>query len=154
MAHPSKEVMSQCKHHLDSFPRDLKIPSHPHICKGCQEGKMKSISFPLSKSRATKPFEKLHSDLKEFPINSYHKNKFSLVIVDDYSSHSWTINIKKKSDTLGEMKHFYTWVEVQYNAKITIWQIDGGGEFTSHQANQFFKEKGIKVQISVPEMHQ
>ncbi|KAL1684761.1 hypothetical protein GGG16DRAFT_16900, partial [Schizophyllum commune] len=51
-------------------------------CKGCAEGKMHARSFPSSEHRATKPFEKIHSDLKQFPTVSYHKYRYFMSFFD------------------------------------------------------------------------
>ena len=124
LGHPSDDVMRHFVKHTGSFPKDFKIPGRTSICKGCAEGKMKSSPFPPSQSRADKPFDLLHSDLKEFPTKSYHKFKYALVIFDDHSSHGWSINLKAKSDTLNSIKDFVKYVEVNHDIKIKSWRFD------------------------------
>ena len=34
-------------------------------------------------------FQLVHSDLKEFSIESYSKYKYIITFLDDYSSHAW-----------------------------------------------------------------
>ena len=67
--HPSKDVLRRAKE-LKNFPSDLRFPEHPRLCCGCAEGKLHSKSFPESISRARRPFDLVHSDLKEF--SNYH----------------------------------------------------------------------------------
>jgi len=88
LGHPSKDVL-KCAKELKDFPNDLVFPEHSPLCRGCAEGKMHSKSFPESDSQATKPFQLVHSDLKEFPIESYSKYKYIITFLDDYSSHAW-----------------------------------------------------------------
>ena len=48
---------------------------------------MPSKTFPPSGTRASKPFELIHSDLKSFPIESYRKYRYSIIFFDDFTSH-------------------------------------------------------------------
>jgi hypothetical protein len=98
LAHPSPEVMRKARKHLKNCPQ-VDIPKE-HICPGCAQGKMTNKTFPPTGTRATKPFEMIHADLKEFPIESYQKYKYSLVLYDDCTSHAWTVNMRTKDVTL------------------------------------------------------
>ena len=66
MGHPSKEVLRQALQNTKGFP-DIKFPWNDPICPGCAQGKMPQKAFPPSSSRASAPFIKIHSDLKQFP---------------------------------------------------------------------------------------
>jgi len=54
----------------------------------------------------------IHSDLKSFPIESYHKFKYTIVFYDDYTSRVWTTNLKTKDAALPATRHFPAMVEV------------------------------------------
>jgi len=71
LAHPSNDVMRQAGKYVKDFPK-VEIPTE-HFCPGCAQGKMPNKAFPPTETRATEPFELIHSDLKSFPIDSYHK---------------------------------------------------------------------------------
>jgi hypothetical protein len=75
LGHPSKQAIERMPEHILRFPRNLIIPKDIPICSGCAKGKMTSWSFPESSSRATRPFELIHSDLKKMPTLSYNKAK-------------------------------------------------------------------------------
>jgi Integrase core domain len=47
---------------------------------------MPASSHPPSATRAKAAFERIHSDLKSFPVESYHKYKYFLSFLDDFSS--------------------------------------------------------------------
>jgi len=123
------DVMRQAGKYLKDFPK-IKIPLE-HICPGCVQGKMPNKAFPPTETRATEPFELIHSDLKSFPINSYHKFQYAIILYDDYTSHAWTINLKTKDATLYATKHFLAMVETQYKTVVRGWMSDAGGEFKS-----------------------
>ena len=96
-AHPSKDVLAKAKEHTSGFPGKVEAPKDSPICRGCAQGKMHSKSFLPSKYRAKELFELIHSDLKSFPVDSYHKYKYYILYYDDNSSHAWTVNLRKKS---------------------------------------------------------
>ena len=78
LAHPSKEVLLKARKHLEDFP-EIEFPKEEHLCPGCAQGKMTNRSFPPSTRRASQPFELIHSNLKSFPIDSYHKFRYVIV---------------------------------------------------------------------------
>jgi len=71
LGHPSKDVQKQTQQHTAGLP-DVKIPCKMLICPGYALGKMSQQLFPSLGKQATQPLIKIHSDLKSFPIESYH----------------------------------------------------------------------------------
>jgi hypothetical protein len=76
LGHLSKDILSHSRDKTMGFPKGISFPKADPICPGCAKGKMPSKSFPTSESCATKPFKKIHSDLKSFSVVSYHKHKY------------------------------------------------------------------------------
>ena len=113
---------------------------------------MPSKAFPLSHTHAKALFELIHSDLKEVSTSSYHKYKYFVTFLDDYSSHAWIAFLKKKSDAFQAMQMFKTTVEQQYNAIIKHWRFDGGGEFTKFEKE--LQKMGILAEKSLPHEQQ
>jgi len=153
LAHPSKEVLQKAEKYVKGFPSGIQIP-HQHICPGCEQGKKANKSFPPSKTRATKPFQIIHSDLKSFPTESYHKYKYAIVFLDDYSSKAWTTNLRTKGAALPATKKFIAMVETQYKTNIIEWMSDAGGEYKSKAFLELLKDKGIRISQSIPYVHQ
>jgi len=148
MAHPSDKVLSHM--YDNTFGCDPIKVTKNDMCEGCIKGKMHSKSYPSSESRSTEPLELIHADLMEMPMVSYHKNKWCLVIVDDYSSHVTISALRSKSDTYEQMQHYVTMMENQYNTKIKRFRSDRGGEFKSHAFESYLKEKGILHESTAP----
>jgi hypothetical protein len=96
-AHPSMDVLRHASENTQGFPNIL-IPRENPICPRCAEGKMTKSSFPASDQWSTKPFDKVHMDLKSMPTRYYCRYNFSLILFDDCTSHGWTVNLKHKSD--------------------------------------------------------
>ena len=78
-AHPGKEALRRCRDNTQNFPKDLKIPDKTPLCQGCAEGKMSNKDYPLSDTCAAQPFNKIHTDLKELPVKSYHGYKYYIL---------------------------------------------------------------------------
>jgi len=64
------------------------LPVEP-ICPGCQLGKQPNHPFAANETRAMKPFELVHSDLKSFETESYHRSRYVIIFYDDYTSMGW-----------------------------------------------------------------
>jgi len=148
--HPSKEVLRKAQDHTKSFPKGVEYPQHTPLCQGCALGKMPAASYPQSDTRATKPFEKIHTDLKQFPVKSYYQNEYMITFVDDYTSHAWTFFLKKKSDGFNAFKDFNALVRTQHDKSIKTLMSDFGGEFKSDEFHEYLRTNGIKTMSSVP----
>ena len=144
--HPQDEVI-QRKNHLDGFPH-IPVPKRKQICSGCAKGKMRSKSFPESQSRASSPFDLIHSDLKEISMISYHKYKYFVTFIDDFSGHLWIGLLKKKSDTESSLKQFVALIKNKYGILPKKWRFDGGSEF--NKSEKYLKDLGIEIQKSLP----
>ena len=72
-------------------------------------------TFEDSTSCASKPFELIHSDLKELPVLSYHHYKWFVTFLDDFTSYGWIVLLRKKSDTATAINDFLAMACTQYN---------------------------------------
>jgi hypothetical protein len=148
--HPSNDVIKKAAAFTKNFPSKMIIPKEPCICKGCVEGKMTSASFPVSDTRAKRPFDLIHSDVKSFPIQSYHKFRYFVSFLDDYSSYCWIVCLKTKDEVFKTFKQFVTFAERQYNRKVKAVMSDFGREYKSMKFGSYIKSLGIEVQSSAP----
>jgi len=124
LGHPSKCVLYETQRHTKDFPKGMLFPEKDPLCCGCTEGKMHLRSFPDLQSRATKPFQQIHSDLKSFAVESYHRYRYLISFLDDFTSNAWVILLCRKDDA--------------------------GGEYKSQEFDEFLKSKEIKILQSVP----
>jgi hypothetical protein len=143
LSHPSDEVLQRAFRYVKDFPK-VEIPKK-HICPGCAQGKMTNESFPTSNMRASEPFKLIHLDIKMFPIESYHKYRYAIIFYDDYTSHTWTINLRTKDTALPATQHFLVMVETKYQKHVRGWMSDAGGEYTSKVFVDMMKNKGIQI---------
>ena len=117
LGHPSKEVIKHAKKHTKSLP-DVKIPKEDSICNGCAKDKLSNRSFPSTERCATHTFELIHSDIKSFPIESYHQYKYIITFFDDYTSMVWVTALHTKDAALTATRYFLKMVSMQFGAKI------------------------------------
>jgi len=64
MGHPGDYILRKLPEIVKGAPKLITIPLAKKPCEACAKGKMLSCSFLPSLSRATKPFQIVHSDLK------------------------------------------------------------------------------------------
>ena len=102
-------------------------------------------SFPPVSYRATSPFELIHSDLKSFPVPSYHKYTYIVTFLDDFTGHCWISHLRKKSDAFQATKDFFALVKNQHKTVVGTWMSDGGGEYKSLKFDQFLKGLGVRI---------
>ena len=76
--------------------------------------------------------------------------RFYTIFVDDFSRYVWWFPLRHKSDFYDCFKIFQKFIERQMDKKIQIFQLDGGGEFSSRTFKIHLENDGIKHQISCP----
>ena len=148
--HASKQVLERAKRNTKNFPQNVEIPAKTPLCRGCAQGRMPSDSHPPSETRAKAPFDKIHSDLKSFPTESYHRYKYYASFLDDFSGHAWVVLLRQKSDTCKAVENFIQMVKNKYRASIRVFMTDGGGEYKSREMEDLLRSAGITSETSVP----
>src|SRR6266571_3806772 len=154
LSHPSKEVLRRAKDHTKGFPKGITIPTTTGLCPGCAQGKMPAASHPPSDTRAKAQFERIHSDLKSFPVPSYHKYKYFIIFLNDYTSFAWITLLWDKASAITALKQWLALIKNQFNATIKEWMSDAGREYKSGAFTKHLKDAGITVLQSAPHMPQ
>jgi transposase InsO family protein len=73
-----------------------------------------------------------------------------VTFIDDYSRRTWIFFMKTKDEIFIRFREFKALVENQTGKKIKVLRLDNGGEYTSNDFRDFFKEAGIKRELIVP----
>jgi hypothetical protein len=97
----------------------------------CQAGKQVGAPHHAKNiMTTTRPLEMLHMDLFG-PIanNSISSNKYSLVIVDDYSCFTWVLFLHDKSETQEVLKKFLKIAQNEFDVKVKKIRSENGSEF-------------------------
>ena len=132
--------------HVEGIPV---IETIDRVCDCCLFGKQHRERFPKkSETRAQKPGQRIHSDLMgPFP-SSLGGSRFILVFTDDYSRKSWTFFLKHKSETFRHFCYFKQKLEGETGTHLQVLRSDRGGEYLSHEFNQYCMTNGIHRELT------
>ena len=98
-------------------------------------------------------FELIHTDIKSFPPNSYHKYKYLIISLDDFTSMAWTILLCAKSAAITATCQFLQMVKIQFHASVQGWISDFGREYKYTGYDDLLKGEGIRIYNSAPTYH-
>jgi hypothetical protein len=133
------------------------LPSSiPHTqCDSCILGKQSKTPVPKKQEegighRATRKLEKVWIDLSgPHHVTSYSGFNYAINIVDDYSSFSWTILLKLKSDALINLQNWERAQEVETGLRVGTYRTDNG-ELKSHDMAKWLASHGTNHQYTAP----
>ncbi|KAF1328883.1 Pol protein, partial [Globisporangium splendens] len=157
MGHASVQVMRQL---VDkAMAKDADFPPNTQdlaTCRGCQQGKMVQKPFkPNVEKRTFGVFELIHFDIcGPMEVESIGGSKYLLLIVDEASGSMKGFCLPNKSDSEDMLKKFIVQVGNQFNKSVKFVRHDGGKEFTTNSIKQFYADRGIQQQVTVPYAHQ
>ena len=120
-------------------------------CESCFKNKSTRIISRRSPVRATRPLEKIHSDLAG-PITptSLGGSKYVITFTDDFSRFSWVFPCDGKLRCFEIFKTFKKAVENELGEKIAFLHCDNGGEYTSNEWKHFAREEGFQILYTLP----
>ncbi|GJY54872.1 retrovirus-related pol polyprotein from transposon TNT 1-94 [Tanacetum coccineum] len=126
--------------------------SKDKTCLVCEKGKHHRASFKNKRSFSiNKCLHLLHIDLFG-PVKpqSISYNKYTLIIIDEYSRYTWVFCLKKKSDTADYIISFIIKMENLNEVKVKELRSDNGTEFKNYKLEEFCDVKGISQNFSSP----
>ncbi|GJT93127.1 retrovirus-related pol polyprotein from transposon TNT 1-94 [Tanacetum coccineum] len=130
-----------------------KLKFDQHFCDACKIGKQAHASHKAKNVvSTTKCLELLHMDLfGPSAVRSYGGNRYTLVIVDDYSRYTWTRFLKNKTEAFDQFKIFSKKIQNQLGCTIVSIRTDHGREFDNEvQFGEFCNANGITHNFSAP----
>ncbi|GJW60408.1 retrovirus-related pol polyprotein from transposon TNT 1-94 [Tanacetum coccineum] len=130
-----------------------KLKFNQHFCDACKMGKQAHASHKAKNVvSTTRCLELLHMDLfGPSAIRSYGGNRYTLVIVDDYSRYTWTRFLKDKTKAFDQFEIFSRKIQNQLGCSIVSIRTDHGREFDNEvQFGEFCNANGITHNFSAP----
>ncbi|GJY33140.1 retrovirus-related pol polyprotein from transposon TNT 1-94 [Tanacetum coccineum] len=124
-----------------------------HFCDACKVGKQAHASHKAKNLvSTTRCLELLHMDLfGPSAVRSYGGNRYTLVIVDDYSRYTWTRFLKDKTEAFNQFKIFSKKIQNQLGCTIVSIRTDHDREFDNEvQFGEFCNANGITHNFSAP----
>lgn len=124
-------------------------------CETCEKSKMvRNISKDTANS-CTDILQKIHSDVSgPFSTKSLGGKLYYVTFIDEYSRYIEVKFITHKHEVEDAVKEFIKRVERQTEKKVKIFKSDNGGEYISKSLIGFFKSVGIKIENSIPRIHE
>ncbi|GJU74556.1 retrovirus-related pol polyprotein from transposon TNT 1-94 [Tanacetum coccineum] len=130
-----------------------KLKFDQHFYDACKIGKQAHVSHKAKNIvSTTRCLELIHMDLfGPSAIRSYGGNRYTLVIVDDYSRYTWTRFLKDKTKAFDQFKIFSKKIQNQLGCTIVSIRTDHGREFDNEvQFGEFCNANGITHNFSAP----
>ncbi|GJU95269.1 retrovirus-related pol polyprotein from transposon TNT 1-94 [Tanacetum coccineum] len=121
-------------------------------CSSCEKGKHHRANFKTKQTSSIKKcLHLLHIDLFG-PVTPRFINheKYTLVIIDEYSRYTWVYFLKKKSQAPETIMSFIKRVENQNDIKVKQLRTNNGTEFRISILVNFCDKKGISQNFSSP----
>lgn len=127
-----------------------KLKGTVNYCEPCCKGKMTDISHlsSQSKNKYISAGEVIHMDICGYARPSYWKNKYFLLIKDEYSSYRKVYFLKSKGDVYSKFLLFQNELKVETGNVVRKVRTDRGSEFTSGRMKQLFENQGIIVEFA------
>ena len=117
-------------------------------CDTCNFSKFARLPFNSSLSRASKPFEIVHSDIWGLINESFDGYKYFVTFVDDFTRITWIYLLKFKSEVFTMFKDFHNLVTTHFESKLQTLRSDNGTEYMSNNMTQYLSMHGIFHQTS------
>ncbi|GJS90064.1 retrovirus-related pol polyprotein from transposon TNT 1-94 [Tanacetum coccineum] len=130
-----------------------KLKFDRHFCDACKIGKQAHASHKAKNMvSTTRCLELLHMDLfGPSAIRSYGGNRYTLVIVDDYSRYTWTRFLGNKTEAFEEFEIFSKMIQNKLGCSIVSIRTDHGREFDNEvQFGNYCELNGISHNFSAP----
>ncbi|GKF04352.1 retrovirus-related pol polyprotein from transposon TNT 1-94, partial [Tanacetum coccineum] len=130
-----------------------KIKFDQHFCDACKIGKQAHASHKAKNMvSTTRCLELLHMDLfGPSTVQSYGRNLYTLVKVDDYARYTWTRFLKNKTEAFNQFEIFSKKIQNQLGCTIVSIRTDHGREFDNEvQFGEFCNANGITHNFSAP----
>ena len=134
---------------VDGLPDHLS--NELKFCDECAQGKMTQLPYSGTRERATRPLERIHSDVCGFIRPATPEGyRFFVTFTDDYTHMVAVYLMREKSDTLSCFKKYHAMATSHFGRAIARLRCDNGGEYTSNEFKNFCSENGIVTEFTPP----
>ena len=126
-------------------------------CETCTLDKAHCQPSYCKFTKATKPFERVHTDLEgsESTLTmSVGWNKYYVLYTDNCTQFHWLNMLRTKNKALESFWKFNSMVKTQFNTEIWRFQTDQSEEFKSNKMKKYLIKKEILWESTVPYAHE
>jgi hypothetical protein len=120
------------------------------ICRGCALGKNAKVVFSSSESRSKGILDLIHSDVSgSMSVASVQGSSYYVTFIDDFSRKPWIFFMKTKDEVFSRFQKFRAQGDNQIGKKVKVLRLENGREYISNDFKDFYKEAGIKRELTV-----
>ncbi|TFY77649.1 hypothetical protein EWM64_g6363 [Hericium alpestre] len=145
-------IVHMARHGLAlGMPIDLSV--RPPSCEHCVLGKQTKTAMPRIREGtcATRSLAIVFADLMgPVELVTLGGHPYSLDLIDDYSSMSFSYLLHHKSEALDAFRVWHASTERSSKHTLGIFQTDNGGEFTADEFEAYLATEGIVYQVLAP----
>lgn len=139
LGHPSFYLL---KHLYPEKFQGINVPSLS--CDVCEQSKHTRVSFPLSTTRSSKPFELIHSDIwGPSSIQNISGARWFVSFIDDCSRVTWVFLLKQKSDVSNIIPSFLSMIQTQFGVQVKRFRTDNAKDYFNNSIGTLFQNQGI-----------
>jgi transposase InsO family protein len=161
LGHPSNQTMSQMirNNTILNFPlhqTDLNLMrNYDTICTICAQGKLTKRPFTLKPQKDTSLMSDIHIDICGPITPGSGEAKYFMPIVDEYSRKGFVHLLPTRNQALSKILQTIVYLRNQFPENQTKRiRIDNAKEFTSKSFDNFCIGIGIKIEYSIPYIHE
>jgi len=144
LGHPSDLYLKQFlqRNNIQSS----RSPNPSKECEVCKQCKLKRRPHKNPIPSASRPFEKLHTDILQLSPQTKSGSKYVLVIVDDYSRYNRLYFLRRKSQTADRILKYIQEIKEKTGKLPAYLHSDRGGEYTSAYLQSKLDALGISIE--------
>ena len=166
LGHANFKMIKKLSESVEGLNINFKDKNSNLECEVCVATKMVKQPFFTSTTRATKPLERIHTDISgPFRVNTkFDSHRYLITFTDDFSRFVKVYTMKYKSDTLKSLQKYIADIgkpetiiiddqtkdqNPVNQRKIRTIRSDNGGEYTSNAFKKFCIDNGIKNEYTI-----
>jgi hypothetical protein len=124
--------------------------SAAELCEPCIAAKQQKQPSKPTHTVTEQPLQLLHMDVLGPLPESLGGSKYLATFLDDYSKLSVVKPVRYKSDVAATIMNTIAQLQLQSGFTVRAVHTDNGGEYTSTQLSEYFSQKGIVHETTVP----
>ena len=152
LGHPGKTAMLKMneEYHLQLSNKLI----DNFYCEDCIKGKMTKLPFQSIDKHTQRYLEKVCGDVYYVECASYNGYRYYIVLVDDYTSFSFILLLKERSEFRFKLEQWYQEVIEGGRYVLNTIQLDRAGEFIDADVKDLCVKHGVKLQYTLARQHQ
>lgn len=119
-------------------------------CESCIRGKLPHLPFPKVSQKPEHCLDLIVSDLEgPMPLESFGRYKYFITFVDARSNFTVVKLLRDKSECKSAVIEFMEFLNTNLGHYARVLRSDRGGEYTDASLQQYLREKGVKIELTV-----